>query len=64
MVLRLLAIGRVKQGRHDEAAQVVQEVLAIEPQLTLTKPRARSGYVDIKFVNEFVAALRIAGIPE
>jgi TolB-like protein len=65
IVLRMLAVCLVKQGRQSEAAQVAREVLAFEPQLTLTKLRARSAYIeDVKFRNEYLAALRIAGIPE
>jgi tetratricopeptide (TPR) repeat protein len=64
-VLRMLAVCLVKQGRQSEAAQVAREVLAFEPQLTLTKLRARSGYIeDVKFRNEYLATLSIAGIPE
>jgi TolB-like protein len=64
MVLRMLAASLVKQGRQSEAAHVAQQVLAIEPQLTLTKLLARGRYVEVKFANEYAAALRIAGIPE
>jgi adenylate cyclase len=64
MVLRMLAASLVKQGRQSEAAQVAREVLAVDPQVTLTKLRARGGYMDINFANEYLAALRVAGIPE
>jgi TolB-like protein/Flp pilus assembly protein TadD len=64
MVLRMLAACLVKQGRQSVAAQVAREVLLLEPQLTLTKLGARSGYMDIEFRNEYLAALRIAGIPD
>ena len=43
---------------------MVREVLAVEPQLTLTKLRARTMYVNAEFRSEYSAALRIAGIPE
>ena len=62
--LRALAVCLVKQGRESEAAQVAREVLAIEPQLTLTKLRARRMYLNAEFWSEYSAALRIAGIPE
>ena len=64
MVLRMLAACLVKQGRQREAAQLVREILAIEPQLTLTKLRARTIFVNAEFWIEYSAALRIAGIPE
>jgi TolB-like protein len=66
LALRMLAVCLVKQGRQTEAAQVAREILAIEPRLTLTKLRALRGFasLDIKLVNEYFAALRIAGILE
>jgi TolB-like protein len=64
MMLRVLAFCLVKQGRPSEATQVAREVMAIEPQLTLTKLRARAMFINAEFWNEFSAALRIAGIPE
>jgi hypothetical protein len=64
MVLRMLAASLVMQGRQKEALQVGRDVLAIEPQLTLTNLRARGAYVDKKLANEILAALRIVGIPE
>jgi hypothetical protein len=45
-------------------AQAAREALAIEPQLTLARLRARSTYLSAEFWNEYSAALRIAGIPE
>jgi Flp pilus assembly protein TadD len=64
MVLRMLAACLVKQGRKSEAAQVAREVLALEPQLTLAKLRARSAFMNTEFWNEYLAALQGAGIPE
>jgi TolB-like protein/Flp pilus assembly protein TadD len=64
MVLRMLAASLVIQGRQNEALQVGREVLAIEPQLTLTNLRARGAYVEQKLANKILAALRIVGIPE
>jgi tetratricopeptide (TPR) repeat protein len=64
-VLRTLAACLVKQGRQREAAEVARKVLEAEPQLTLTKLRARAMYLmNSELWNEFSAALRIAGIPE
>jgi TolB-like protein/tetratricopeptide (TPR) repeat protein len=62
--LRALAVCLVKRGRQSEAAQVVREVTAAEPQLTLTELRARRTYLNAEFWSEYSAALRIAGIPE
>ena len=63
MTLRQLAASLVRKGRQTEAAQAAREALAIEPQLTLTRLRARS-MVNAEFWREYSAALRIAGIPE
>ena len=62
--LRVLAASLVKQGRLNDAAEVVREVLNIEPQLTLTKLRARSMYMEENIWNDYSAALRLAGLPE
>ena len=64
MVLRMLAASLVIQGQQNEALQVGREVLAIEPQLTLTNLRARGAYVDKTLANKILAALRVVGIPE
>jgi len=64
VALRVLAASLVKQGRLDDAAEVVREVLNIEPQLTLTKLRARSMYMEENSWNDYSAALRLAGLPE
>jgi hypothetical protein len=64
-MLRALAACLVKQGRHSEAAEVVRKILNAEPQLTLTKLRARASYLmNSELWNELSVALRIAGIPE
>ena len=62
--LRTLAVCLVMEGRQSEAAQVARGVLTFEPQLTLTKLRARTRYIGVRFWNEYLAALRVAGIPE
>jgi hypothetical protein len=62
--LRMITACLVMGGRQSEAARVAREVLAFEPQLTLAKLRARSGYKGVQFLNEYLAALRITGIPE
>jgi hypothetical protein len=48
---------------HD-AAVAVRGVLNVEPQLTLTKLRARLMFVDEKTWRNYSAALRLAGLPE
>jgi hypothetical protein len=43
---------------------VLQEVLKIEPQLTLSKLRARLMHYDESVWNKFADGLRLAGLPE
>jgi tetratricopeptide (TPR) repeat protein len=63
-VLRFLAVSLAKQGRLDQAAAALQQALEIEPQLTLTKLRARRMFVDDKVWADYSAAIRLAGLPE
>jgi tetratricopeptide (TPR) repeat protein len=64
-LLRVLVACLVKQGRQSEAAEVARHVLDAEPQLTLTRLRARSGHMmSSEIWDELSAALRIAGIPD
>jgi TolB-like protein/Flp pilus assembly protein TadD len=62
--LRVLAASLARLGRMDSAAQVMREVLKIEPHLTLTKLRWRLRHMDESVLNQFSAALRLAGLPE
>jgi TolB-like protein len=64
VALRNLAASLVRQGRQNEAEEVMQELLDIEPQLTLTRLRGRMMNVDETLWGEYSAALRIAGLPE
>jgi tetratricopeptide (TPR) repeat protein len=62
--LRVLAASLARLGRMESAAQVMQEILKIEPQLTLTKLRWRLRHMDERLLKQFSAALRLAGLPE
>ena len=42
--LRILAMGLARLGEFDKAAEVIREVLAIEPGLTISKVRARMDF--------------------
>jgi TolB-like protein/Flp pilus assembly protein TadD len=64
LALRHLAASLAKQRRLDEAAEAIREVLSIEPQLTLTKLRARSLFMDEADWHEYSTSLRLAGLPE
>jgi TolB-like protein/predicted nucleic acid-binding protein len=62
--LRFLAASLAKQGRLKHAAEAIQEVLDIEPQLTLTKLRARLMFIEENVWSNYSAALRLAGLSE
>ena len=65
IALRTLAGSLAKVGRRQEAAVVVQKLLKIEPQLTLSVWRARLRWLDeTPWGNRYVEALRLAGLPE
>ena len=62
--LRILAASLVKLDRVDEATQVAQQILRLEPHLTVTRLRRRLGYMDESALESFMEALRTAGFPE
>lgn len=62
--LRFLSASLAKQRRLDRAAEVMREVLNVEPQLTLTKLRARLMFMEEEIWHDYAAALRLAGLPE
>jgi TolB-like protein len=65
VALRTLAAGLAKLGQGEKAAAIVQELLNIEPQLTLSNLRARVRFLDeTPWGNALLDALRLAGLPE
>jgi tetratricopeptide (TPR) repeat protein len=62
--LRVLAASLARLGRMDEANLVVQELLKIDPQLTISKFSARSTFLAESVRNRVADALRLAGLPE
>ena len=64
VTLRILAASLAKLGQRAEAADVVRQILTIEPQLTLSKQRARSMFIDENVWSKYAEGLRLAGIPE
>jgi TolB-like protein/Tfp pilus assembly protein PilF len=62
--LRILAASLAKLGRRDKAAEAVREMLKLEPQLTISKIRARSMFVDENVWNKIADGLRLAGLSE
>jgi TolB-like protein len=64
VALRNLAASLVGLERMDEAAGAIRDLLAIEPQLTLTRLRGRMMNVDEGLWQDYAAALRRAGLPD
>jgi tetratricopeptide (TPR) repeat protein len=62
--LRVLAASLAKLGRTDDARQAMQDLLRLEPQLTVTMLRRRLRHMDAKARKPFLEALRVAGLPE
>jgi TolB-like protein/tetratricopeptide (TPR) repeat protein len=62
--LRILAASLAKLGEREKAAEAIQEVLAIEPQLTISEMRTRSNYMDEGVWKKLSEAWRLAGLPE
>jgi Tfp pilus assembly protein PilF len=63
MHLTLAAI-YVQLGRIEDAEWSVEEALAINPDITLTKERRESIYKRESDLEHFLSALRTAGVPE
>jgi hypothetical protein len=62
--MRVLAASLAKLGQRDKAAEAVQDMLKLEPQLKLSNLRARSMYYGDSVWNKFADGLRLAGLPE
>jgi hypothetical protein len=64
VALRVLAVALVKVGQRDRAAQVVRDMLAIEPELTVSGFLTRIAVPDEAMARTYAEALREAGLPE
>lgn len=62
--LRATAIAQWQLGRHDEARRTVQQLLRLEPSLTITRWRERSPSAEYDIGKEWAEALRHAGVPD
>jgi tetratricopeptide (TPR) repeat protein len=62
--LRVRAAALAKLGQRKKAADVIREVLKIEPQLTLPKLRGRTTFLEDSAWAKYEEALRLAGLPE
>ncbi|MGB5706541.1 MAG: adenylate/guanylate cyclase domain-containing protein [Arenicellales bacterium] len=59
-----LAAVLVRLGRLDDAAWSVEEALAISPEITLAKERREANYLHEADLENYLDALRDAGVPE
>jgi TolB-like protein len=64
VALRVLASALAKLGQRERAADVVREILHIEPHLTVSMLRASLAFQDDAFLAEYCGGLRLAGLPE
>jgi tetratricopeptide (TPR) repeat protein len=64
VALRALAVALVKVGQRDRAAQVVEELLTIEPELTISGFFTRIPVPVESMARTYAEALKAAGLPE
>jgi TolB-like protein/Flp pilus assembly protein TadD len=64
VALRVAAVALVKLGEHDRARQAVQELLAIEPELTISGFFARIPVPLESMAKTYAGALKAAGLTE
>src|SRR5262245_10440393 len=62
--LRILAASLVGAGERERAAEVIRELLATEPELTISKWRVRNNFWRESDGRNYAEALRLAGLPE
>ena len=64
MALRLLAASLAKMGELDQAAETMQKMLEIEPQLTVSKLRARLTFMPQSIWMNLAEGLCLAELPQ
>jgi TolB-like protein len=64
VALRVLIVALVKTGALPRAAQVAQELLAVEPELTVSHFQSRIPFPVASMAATYAEALRAAGVPE
>lgn len=64
VALRALAVALHATGRVDRASQIVQELLQVEPRLTVSSLQKRLPFVDGALMRTYVDALRACGQPD
>ena len=64
VALRVLIVALVKLGQHDRATRVARDLLAIEPELTITGFFTRIAFPVDALAKTYADALEAAGVPE
>jgi TolB-like protein/Flp pilus assembly protein TadD len=64
VALRALAVALHATGRHDRSRQIVQELLQVEPRLTVSTLQKRLPFVDADLMRTYTEALRASGLPD
>jgi TolB-like protein len=64
VALRVLIVALIKLGQRDRAVRIAQELLAVEPDLTITGFFARIPFPVDVLAQTYADALRAAGVPE
>jgi TolB-like protein/tetratricopeptide (TPR) repeat protein len=64
VALRVLVVALVKLGQRDRAASVTRDLLAVEPDLTITGFFTRIPFPVDALAKTYADALRAAGVPE
>ena len=63
IALRFLAASLAHLERQDEAAEVVQQLLTVQPNATLARAR-KSSFAKLEMIQAYVEGLQKAGVPE
>ena len=64
VALRVLTVALVKLGQHDRAAKVAQELMKVEPDLTISGFFRRIPFPSETMARTYAEALRAAGVPD
>ena len=62
--LRVLAASLALLGQQDKAAEVIRQLLRIEPQLSISTLRVRLSFMHDRIFSRLAEGLKLAGLPE
>ena len=62
--LRVMAVAQWHLGMHDDARKTIRDLLALEPNLTVSGWLKRSAGASTETAKDFVRIFRLAGMPE